>query len=233
MGADQHAAVARRRGGGQLSSPLAQRLTAAAEAFAPGSAERLVLPGMRSFVCIADECEALCCRAPYRVDLDEVESARLIPLAEIEEHGAVALLAQRKSGACVLLRDDLRCDAYALRPRGCEQYPYLLHFEGADGLGVDQLDAAIEAWADGEGGGDVTPLLMRDLACPGFVGDAISQAEWGELLRWVWGLQRVLPSSVRGSASLVSAPPSVAPALPSVTPASPSVIPAQAGIQAD
>ena len=196
MGADQHAAAARRRGGGPLSSPrsapLRDRLTAAAEAFAPGASERLVLPGMRSFVCIADECEALCCRAPYRVDLDEVESARLIPLAEIEEHGAVALVAQRESGACVLLRDDLRCDAYALRPRGCEQYPYLLHFEGGDGLGVDQLDAAVEAWAGGDGGGDVTPLLMRDLACPGFVGNAISQAEWGELLRWVWGLQRAL-----------------------------------------
>ena len=52
---------------------------------------------------------------------------------------------------------------------------------------------------------------MRDLACPGFVGEAISQAEWGELLRWVWGLQRALLRSGRG----------------------PSVIPAQAGIQAD
>ena len=30
--------------------------------------------------------------------------------------------------------------------------------------------------------------LMRDLACPGFVGEAISQAEWGELLRWVGGV---------------------------------------------
>ena len=52
---------------------------------------------------------------------------------------------------------------------------------------------------------------MRDLACPGFVGEAISQAEWGELLRWVGGLQRALLRSGRG----------------------PSVIPAQAGIQAD
>ena len=59
---------------------------------------------------------------------------------------------------------------------------------------------------------------MRDLACPGFVGEAISQAEWGELLRWVWGLQRALLRSGRG---------------PSVIPALPSVIPAQAGIQAD
>ena len=162
---------------------------------------------MRSFVCIADECEALCCRAPYRVDLDEAESARLIPLAEIEEHGAVALVAQRESGACVLLRDDLRCDAYALRPRGCEQYPYLLHFEGGDGLGVDQLDAAVEAWADGVGVGAVTPLLMRDLACPGFVGEAISRQEWGELLRWVWGLQRALLRSGRGPSSVTPAPP--------------------------
>ena len=124
-----------------------------------------MLPGTASFVCLADECGALCCRAPYRVDLDEVESARLIPLAEIEEHGAVSLLAQDADGACGLLTEDLRCREYALRPRGCAQYPYLLHFEGA------------------------APLLMRDPACPGFVGAPLSLEQWGELLDGIWRLQ--------------------------------------------
>ena len=147
---------------GQLSASLSERVSAAAEAFAAGSSERLVLPGTPAFICLADQCEALCCRAPYRVDVDEAESARLIPIAEIEEHGAVALMAQGQSGACVLLTDDLRCGAYELRPRGCVQYPYLLHFEAADGLSASELDAVIEGWASGAAAGSVVPLLMRD-----------------------------------------------------------------------
>lgn len=153
------------RGGGQLNAAarrpierLVERLSAAAEAFTPGASARLVLPGAPTFVCLADECGALCCRAPYRVDVDEAEAARLIPLTEIEERGAVALLAQDAEGACGLLTAELRCGAYEARPRGCRQYPYLLHFEGA------------------------LPLLMRDPACPGFVGPPLSLAQWGELL---------------------------------------------------
>ena len=145
---------------------LAERLRAAAEAFAPGASERLVLPGTPSFTCLADECGALCCRAPYRVDLDEAESARLIPLAEIEERGPLSLLAQDGAGACGLLTGNLRCGEYALRPRGCVQYPYLLHFEGA------------------------MPLLMRDPACPGFVGPPLSLEQWGGLLHSIWLLRR-------------------------------------------
>ena len=142
-----------------------EQLRAAAEAFAPGASERLVTPGSPSFVCLADECGALCCRAPYRVDLDEAESARLIPLAEIEEHGAVSLLAQDAAGVCGLLTADLRCGEYALRPRGCVQYPYLLHVQ------------------------ESLPLLMRDPACPGFVGPPLSVDEWGELVRSISQLQ--------------------------------------------
>lgn len=164
------------RGGGQLSAAarrpierlverLVERLGAAAEAFAPGASARLVLPGDASFVCLADECGALCCRAPYRVDLDAAEAARLIPLTEIEERGAVALLAQDAEGACGLLTAELRCGAYEARPRGCRQYPYMLHFEGA------------------------MPLLMRDPACPGFVGPPLSPAEWGALVYSIWQLQ--------------------------------------------
>lgn len=145
---------------------LIGRLREAAEAFAPGASERLVLPGTPAFVCLADECGALCCRAPYRADLNEAEAARLIPVAEIEEHGSVALLAQDADGACGLLDPDLRCREYALRPSGCAQYPYLLHFEGA------------------------APLLMRDPACPGFVGEPLSLQQWGELLHDIWRLRQ-------------------------------------------
>ena len=42
------------------------------------------------------------------------------------------------------------------------------------------------AWGEG------TERAARSWAGPGFVGEAISQTEWGELLRWVWGLQRAL-----------------------------------------
>ena len=145
---------------------LIERLREAAEAFAPGASERLVLPGTPTFTCLADECGALCCRAPYRADLSEAEAARLIPVAEIEEHGSVALLAQNADGACNLLSPDLRCREYALRPSGCAQYPYLLHFEAA------------------------APLLMRDPACPGFVGEPLSLEQWGELLHDIWRLRQ-------------------------------------------
>ncbi len=199
MGAHQHAPAARWGGGRQLSAPppLVERLKAAAERFAPGSAQRLVLPGAPAFTCIADRCGALCCRAPYRVDVDAAEAARLAPLAEIEERGAVALLAQSRQGACLLLSEDLRCGAYPLRPRGCVQYPYMLHFIGAEGasaecLALEQLDALVEAWASGAGGEGAAPLLMRDPACPGFVGAPLSEQAWGVLLRSIWQLQRPL-----------------------------------------
>ena len=163
---------------------LIERLSAAAEAFDRGASERLVLPGAPSFVCLADECGALCCRAPYRVDVDEWEASRLIAVTEIEEHGAVALLSQDDGGACRLLTPGLRCGSYELRPGGCVQYPYLLNFEGEGDAG-----AAVESWSRGEVGEGAVPLLMRDLACPGFVGEALSFAAWGELLRWVWSLR--------------------------------------------
>ena len=174
MGPRRGAAPDGGRGGGRLIvvarrpiERLVERLSAAAEAFAPGASARLVLPGDASFVCLADECGALCCRTPYRADLDEAEAARLIPLTQIEEHGAVALLAQDTEGACGLLTAELRCGAYEARPRGCRQYPYMLHFEGA------------------------IPLLMRDPACPGFVGPPLLPAEWGALVYSIWQLAEV------------------------------------------
>lgn len=179
-----------------------ERLRAAAEAYAPGASARLVLPGTPSFLCLADQCGALCCRAPYRVDVDDAEASRLLPVTEIEEHGAIALLSQNDDGACALLTPDQRCGAYGLRPRGCVQYPYLLQFETQQGAGdtlpLEDRSAAVASWAGG-GERDPAPLLMRDPACPGFVGPPLSDAEWAALLRWVWSLRSRPPPALHQS----------------------------------
>ena len=142
------------------SGRLAERLRAAAEAFAPGASERLVAPGTPAFQCIADECDALCCRAPYRVDVSEAEILRLTEAGaadSVEERASLALLRQDERGACALL-ENLRCSAYAARPDGCRQYPFMLHMVSD---------------AEGE-----LPLLLRDPACPGFIGEPMTAADW-------------------------------------------------------
>ena len=139
---------------------LRGRLAAAAEAFAAGASERVVAPGTPAFRCIAEECSALCCRAPYRVDVSEAEVLRLTEAGAgdaVEERAALALLRQDEGGACVLL-EGLRCSAYAARPDGCRQYPFMLHM-------VED--------AEGE-----LPLLLRDPACPGFIGEPMTEADW-------------------------------------------------------
>lgn len=142
------------------SGRLAERLRAAAEAFAPGALERLVAPSTPAFQCIADECDALCCRAPYRVDVSEAEILRLTEAGvadSVEERASLALLRQDECGACALL-ENLRCSAYTARPDGCRQYPFMLHMVSD---------------AEGE-----LPLLLRDPACPGFIGEPMTAADW-------------------------------------------------------
>ena len=139
---------------------LRERLAAAAEAFAPGASERIVAPGTPAFRCIAEECDALCCRAPYRVDVSEAEILRLTEAGAggaVEERASLALLRQDAVGGCELL-EGLRCSAYAARPDGCRQYPFMLH---------------MTADAEGE-----LPLLLRDTACPGFIGEPMTEADW-------------------------------------------------------
>lgn len=186
MGPPEHTTAAPRPGRRRLSAARAERLRARAQAFAPGAAARLVLPGSPAFVCLADECGALCCRAPYRVDVDQRETARLIPITDIEERGSLALLAQSDEGACLLLSPDLRCRAYDRRPRGCVQYPYLLHIVDARGNDAPNPASAVETWAAGGIDDHATPLLLRDPACPGFVGDPLTAQAWGALLRQIW-----------------------------------------------
>ena len=123
----------------------------------------VVRPGAPSFQCLADECGAMCCRNPYRVDLGEDEVSRLageVDVSEVlDERVSMVLMLQPEGDACVLLGDDLRCSAYEVRPNGCRDYPFRLESEAGQ-----------------------PPRVTRDLACPGFVGPPMTDAEYAALL---------------------------------------------------
>ncbi len=105
----------------------------------------------------------MCCRNPYRVDLGEDEVARLareVDVSTVLDERASMVLMRQVGDACVLLTEDRRCAGYAVRPNGCRDYPFRVVSEP---------------------GGD--PTLVRDLACPGFVGPPLSESEYEELLR--------------------------------------------------
>ncbi len=123
----------------------------------------VVRPGTPSFKCQADECGAMCCRNPYRVDLGEDEVSRLsreVDVSEVlDERTSMVLMLQTEGDACALLGEDLRCGAYEVRPNGCRDYPFRLESE------------------DGH-----PPRIVRDLACPGFVGPPMTESEYYDLL---------------------------------------------------
>lgn len=122
----------------------------------------IVRPGTPSFRCLADECGAMCCRNPYRVDLGEDEVTRLasrVDVWEVVEERAAMVLMRQVDDACVLLTGDLRCGEYEVRPKGCRDYPFRLELpEGR------------------------APVVMRDLACPGFVGPPMTDEEYESLV---------------------------------------------------
>ena len=123
----------------------------------------VVGPGTPAFRCLAEQCGAMCCRNPYRVDLGEIEVDRLAGAGNVldlfDERAAMVLMRQ-VDDACVLLGDDLRCGAYDVRPNGCRNYPFRLEIEDGQVLRV-----------------------MRDLACPGFVGPPITESAYQNLVR--------------------------------------------------
>lgn len=122
----------------------------------------VVRPGTPSFRCLADECGAMCCRNPYRVDLGEDEVSRLageVDVAEVLDERASMVLMRQVEDSCVLLGDDLRCGAYEARPNGCRDYPFRLENESGH-----------------------APKVVRDLACPGFVGPLMTESEYESLV---------------------------------------------------
>ena len=122
----------------------------------------VVRPGTPSFNCLAEKCGAMCCRNPYRVDLGEDEAVRLadggVDLGWALDERASMVLMRQEEDACVLLEDDLRCSAYDVRPRGCRDYPFRL-----------EVAAGVER-------------VVRDLACPGFVGSGMTAGEYADLV---------------------------------------------------
>ncbi len=103
----------------------------------------------------------MCCRNPYRVDLGESELARLageVNVADLIDERAAMLLLRQIDDACALLSDDLRCRAYDARPNGCRSYPFRLAPD-----------------ADGQ------TQVVRDPACPGFVGPPLTESEYDAL----------------------------------------------------
>ena len=103
----------------------------------------------------------MCCHNPYRVDLGEEEISRLaaeVDVSDILDERVSMVLIHQVDDACVLLGGDLRCGAYEARPNGCRVYPFRL--EQNDGL---------------------PPKIVRDLACPGFVGPPMNESEYQEL----------------------------------------------------
>ena len=122
----------------------------------------VVRPGTSSFKCLAEECGAMCCRNPYRVDLGEAEVARLageVDVSVILDERASMVLMRQVEDTCVLLGTDLRCGEYEVRPNGCRDYPFRLEVE--------------------EG---MPPRIVRDLACPGFVGPPMTESEYQALV---------------------------------------------------
>ena len=103
----------------------------------------------------------MCCRNPYRVDLGEDEVARLsqvISIADVIDERSSMTLLKQASDTCLLLADDQRCTVYEARPNGCRDYPFRLQAE------------------DGE------TVVVRDLACPGFIGPPMSELDYHGLL---------------------------------------------------
>lgn len=151
-----------------------------------------VLPGDPSFICQAQECEALCCRA-LSVPLGEQDVKRMERLSglaparflECEDGDPIALpladpyLLAREEGRCILLRADLSCGYYDGRPDACRAYPFQLIFvDGATGR-PRQIDASAAVQAlSGAGDAGTRPVLLRHRDCPGFTGPPIDHDAW-------------------------------------------------------
>ena len=170
-------------------------------------AYNLVLPGSPTFICKAEACTAHCCRV-YSVSLGEPEVERLekwsgltpIHFLESEDGEPLTLplaqpyLLSRSDGHCSLLGDDLRCSQYHGRPDACRLYPYfVVAISTASGKpvysNVAGIRSAATGAADGTREGDLVPLLLSHVECPGFTGPPLPALDWRTLLLETAALQ--------------------------------------------
>ncbi len=181
---------------------------------APDAPERLVAPGTPGFRCQPQTCDALCCRSPYLAGVSERDVSLLreggeepLHFLDIDPGQLQELLGQgmrwsqfvtlrQEESRCVFLGEDLSCGAYERRPDGCALYPHRLVFvpPGGDRIAtnvesVDLLDRSVRialGWEPGEP--PYVPLVLRDLACPGFTEPPLSSAGYTALLERIWDL---------------------------------------------
>lgn len=178
----------------------------------PDAPERLVTPGSPGFRCQPHSCDALCCHSPYLAGVSERDVALLraggaepLTFLDIDPGRLEELFGQgmrwsqfvtlrQEEGRCGFLNDDLSCGAYERRPDGCALYPHRLVFapRGGDRIAtnvesVDLLDQSVRValgWEPGEP--PYVPLVLRDLACPGFTEPALGETDYAALLERVW-----------------------------------------------
>ncbi len=167
----------------------------------------LVLPGDPSFICQAERCDALCCRA-YSVAVNDEEVERLaaattFPAArflECEDGEPINLPLERpfvlgrEDDHCVFLSQDRSCQQYAARPDTCQLYPHQILFVNPSSGRVMQpspaeQQQAVHALLAGDPVAGSVPLLLRHLECPGFTGPPTNPADWAALLRVTYALQ--------------------------------------------
>lgn len=181
------------------TSILARIAAAWATLAPPWEAYRLVLPGDASFICQPEVCRAHCCRA-FSVALGDHEMARLqqrsglLPEAflEVEDGRPVRLplarpyLLARSENRCALLGADLRCTQYEGRPDACRLYPHFVvainQATGRVERGTDVgLAARVTGALAGSLQGEVVPVLLRHVECPGFTGPPLDSDAWARL----------------------------------------------------
>ena len=167
----------------------------------------LVLPGDPSFICQAELCDALCCRA-YSVAVNDDEVARLatatsFPAArflECEDGEPINLPLERpfvlgrEDDHCLFLGDDRGCEQYGARPDTCQLYPHQILFVNPSSGRVMQPSPAeqqqtVEALLAGDPVDGSVPLLLRHLECPGFTGPPTNAIDWASLFRTTYALQ--------------------------------------------
>lgn len=165
-------------------------------------------PGDSTFVCLATDCPAHCCRK-YSVSLGELEVERMVRASGLSpsrfletENGepiafplAQPFMLSRANGACSLLGPELLCGQYEGRPDACRQYPHHVLFidreRGKPVYGDLERMAEGARWFANPGtdAPACVPILIRHLDCPGFDGPALEIDDWQALMRETTNLQ--------------------------------------------
>lgn len=133
----------------------------------------------------------------------DIDPGELTELFDQGQRWSQIVTLRQESGRCVFLQDERRCGVYDQRPDGCALYPYRIVFVPLEGEriavtidSVEAMDRSVRialGWAglggvapDGEPA--YVPLVLRDMACPGFTEAPMSSDDYAALLERIWEL---------------------------------------------